>query len=121
MHFYTCTNLNSIMGLFRANNTATNFWMLFATLSAYAVVASEVGREDLAHVACEQISLESFCNRGFFAFLSPEVRFRFLDFTGIVKSLTSLSSSSESSSSKNSSRSARLVSLVICLFIWHRK
>ena len=56
---YTCTNLNSIMGLFRANNIVANFWMLFATLSAYAVVASEVGREALAHVACEKISLES--------------------------------------------------------------
>ena len=47
------------MGLFRVNNTVANFWILFATLSAYAVVASEVGREALAHVACEQISLES--------------------------------------------------------------
>ena len=37
--------------------------MLFATLSAYGVVASEVGpevdREALAHVACEQIFWES--------------------------------------------------------------
>ena len=74
------------MNLFIANNTAT--------LSAYAMVALEVGQEDLAHVACEQLSLESFCHRGFFAFLSPEVSFRFLDFTGIVKFLTSLSSSS---------------------------
>ena len=60
---FICTNLNSIMGLFRANNTVANFWMLFATLSAYAVVASEVGpkvgRGILAHVACEKISLES--------------------------------------------------------------
>ena len=51
------------MGLFRTNNTVSNFWMLFAKLSAYAVVASEVvpevGREALAHVACEKISLES--------------------------------------------------------------
>ena len=47
------------MSLFRANNTVANFWMLFATLSAYAVVASEVGQEALAHVACEQIFLES--------------------------------------------------------------
>ena len=49
--------------LVRDNNTVDNFWMLFATLSAYAVVASEVvpevGREALAHVACEKISLES--------------------------------------------------------------
>ena len=47
------------MGLFRANNTVANFWMLFATLSAYVVVALEVGpkvgREALAHVACAQI------------------------------------------------------------------
>ena len=46
------------MGLFRANNTVANFWMLFATLSAYFVVALEVGpevdREALAHVACAQ-------------------------------------------------------------------
>ena len=52
---FICTNLNSIMGLFRANNIVANFWMLFATLSAYGVVASEVGpevdREALAHVA----------------------------------------------------------------------
>ena len=58
-----CTNLNSIMGLFRANNIVASFWMLFATLSAYGVVAAEVGpevdREALAHVACEQISWES--------------------------------------------------------------
>ena len=51
------------MSLFRANNSVANFWMLFAMLSAYGVVASEVGpevgREALAHVACEQISLES--------------------------------------------------------------
>ena len=40
---FICTNLNSIMGLFRANNIVANFWMLFATLSAYGVVASEVG------------------------------------------------------------------------------
>ena len=50
------------MGLFKANNIAANF-CIFATLSAYAVVASEVvpevGREALAHVACEKISLES--------------------------------------------------------------
>ena len=39
---FICTNLNSIMGLFRANNTVANFWILSATLSAYAVVASEV-------------------------------------------------------------------------------
>ena len=56
---FICTNLNSIMGLFRANNTVVNFWILFETLSAYSVVASEVGQEPLAHVACEQISLES--------------------------------------------------------------
>ena len=60
---FICTNLNSIMGLFRANNTAANFWMLFATLSAYGVVTSMVGpgvdREALAHVAGEQISWES--------------------------------------------------------------
>ena len=30
------------MGLFRANNSVANFWMQFATLSAYVVVASEV-------------------------------------------------------------------------------
>ena len=46
--------MNSIMSLFRANNTVANFWMLFAMLSAYGVVASEVGqevgREALAHV-----------------------------------------------------------------------
>ena len=47
------------MGLFRANNTVANFWILFETLSAYSVVASEVGQEALAHAACEQISLES--------------------------------------------------------------
>ena len=51
------------MGLFRANNTVANFWMLFATLSAYVVVAlevdPEVDREALAHVACAQIFLES--------------------------------------------------------------
>ena len=55
--------MNSIMSLFRANNTVANFWMLFAMLSAYGVVASEVGqevgREALAHVACEQVFLES--------------------------------------------------------------
>jgi len=60
---FICTHLNSIMGLFRANNTVANFWMLFAMLSAYGVVASEVGpevgREALAHVACEQVFLES--------------------------------------------------------------
>jgi len=51
------------MGLFRANNIVANFWMLFATLSAYGVVTSEVGpgvdRKALAHVAGEQISWES--------------------------------------------------------------
>ena len=51
------------MGLFRANNIVANFWMLFATLSAYGVVTSMVGpgvdREALAHVAGEQISWES--------------------------------------------------------------
>ena len=55
------------MGLFRANNIVANFWMLFATLSAYGVVASEVGpevgpevnRKALAHVAFEQIAWES--------------------------------------------------------------
>ena len=51
------------MGLFRANNTVANFWMLFATLSSYVVVAlevdPEVDREALAHVAGEQISWES--------------------------------------------------------------
>ena len=51
------------MGLFRANNIVANFWMLFATLSAYGVVTLEVGtgvdREALAHVAGEQISWES--------------------------------------------------------------
>ena len=63
---FICTNLNSIMGLFRANNIVANFWMLFATLSAYGVVTSMVGpgyrdmdREALAHVAGEQISWES--------------------------------------------------------------
>ena len=30
------------MGLFRANNSVANFWMQFATISAYVVVASEV-------------------------------------------------------------------------------
>ena len=53
------------MGLFRAKNTVANFWMLFATLSAYVVVALEVGpevdREALAHVACAQI----FCLKSF--------------------------------------------------------
>ena len=49
----------SIMGLFRANNTVADFWMLFATLSAYVVVALEVDPEALAHVACAQIILES--------------------------------------------------------------
>ena len=48
------------MGLFRANNIVANFWMLFATLSAYGVATSEVGpgvdREALAHVAGEHIS-----------------------------------------------------------------
>ena len=56
-------NLNSIMGLFRANNSVANFWMQFATLSAYVVVASEVDlgvdREALAHVVCEQLFWES--------------------------------------------------------------
>ena len=51
------------MGLFRANNIVANFWMLFATLSAYGVVTWEVGPgvdlEALAHVAGEQISWES--------------------------------------------------------------
>ena len=47
------------MGLFKANNTVANFRMVFVTLSAYDVVASEVDREALAHVACEQISFES--------------------------------------------------------------
>ena len=60
---FICTNLNNIMGLFRANNIVANFWMLFATLSAYGVVTSMVGpgvdREALAHVAGEQISWES--------------------------------------------------------------
>ena len=55
--------MNSIMSLFRANNTVANFWMLFAMLSAYGVVASEMGpevdRKALAHVACEKISWES--------------------------------------------------------------
>ena len=32
-----------LWGLFRANNIVANFWMLFATLSAYGVVTSEVG------------------------------------------------------------------------------
>ena len=55
---FICTNLNSIMGLFRANNTVTNFWMLFATLSAFVVVAEvgqEVDREALAPVVFEKI------------------------------------------------------------------
>ena len=60
---FICANLNSIMGLFRANNIVANFWMLFATLSAYGVVASKMGpevdRKALAHVACEKISWES--------------------------------------------------------------
>ena len=90
------------MGLFRANNIVANFWMLFATLSAYGVVTSMVGpgvdREALAHVACEQVFF-GIRNRGFLAFFPPEAIFRFLDFTVIVKSSTSLSSSSESSSS----------------------
>ena len=47
----------------RANNTVANFWMLFATLSAYVVVAlevdPEVDREAFAHVACAQFFLES--------------------------------------------------------------
>ena len=47
------------MGLFRANNTVANFRMLFATLSAYVVVALEADREALAHVAFAQIFLES--------------------------------------------------------------
>ena len=51
------------MELFRANNIVANFWMLFATLSAYVVVALEVDpevvREAPAHVACAQIFLES--------------------------------------------------------------
>jgi len=51
------------MGLFRANNSVANFWMQFATLSAYVVVASEVDlgvdREALAHVVCEQLFWES--------------------------------------------------------------
>ena len=49
------------MSLFRANKTVANFWLLFATLSAYVVVAlevdPEVDREALAHVACAQIFL----------------------------------------------------------------
>ena len=60
--FFICTTLNSIMGLFRANNTVTNFWMLFATLSAFVVAAEvdpEVGREDLAPFASEKIFSES--------------------------------------------------------------
>ena len=56
---FICTNLKSIMGWFRVNNTVANFWMLFATLSAYVVLALEVDREALAHVACAQIFLES--------------------------------------------------------------
>ena len=60
---FICTNLISIIGLFRANNTVANFWMLFATLSSYVVVALEVDpeveREALAHLACAQIDLES--------------------------------------------------------------
>ena len=51
------------MGLFRANNSVANFWMQFATLSAYVVVALEVGpevdREDLAPFASEKIFSES--------------------------------------------------------------
>ena len=51
------------MGLFRANNSVANFWMQFATLSAYVVVASEVDlgvdREALAHVVCEHLFWES--------------------------------------------------------------
>ena len=45
--------------LVKTNNIVANFWMLFATLSAYGVVASKVDREALAHVACEQIFWES--------------------------------------------------------------
>eukprot|EP00493_Phyllostaurus_siculus_P002120 UN02132 len=66
-------------------------------------VGPEVDREALAHVACEKISLESAIVASS-PFLSREVSFRFLDFTGIVKSSASLSSSSESSSSISSRR-----------------
>ena len=38
---FICKKLNNIMGLFRANSSVTNFCMLFATLSAFAPVASK--------------------------------------------------------------------------------
>ena len=39
-----------IMGLFRANNIVANFWVLFATLSAYVVVTLKLDWEILLRV-----------------------------------------------------------------------
>ena len=45
------------MGLFRGNNTVTNFWLLFATLSVFVVIAEvsqRVDREALPPVASKK-------------------------------------------------------------------
>ena len=96
------------MGLFRANNTVANFWMLFATLSAYVVVALEVGpevdREALAHMACAQIFLfEKLFSLGF--------RFRFNCFLIACLKMQPLLKSTQLRAKMT------LVSLVICLLI----
>ena len=96
------------MGLFRANNTVANFWMLFATLSAYVVVALEVGpevdREALAHVACAQIFLfEELFTLGF--------RFRFNCFLITCFRIEPLLKSTQPNAKMT------LVSLVICIII----
>ena len=106
--FFICTNLNSIMDLFRANNTVANFWMLFATLSAYVAVALEVGpevdREALAHVACAQIFL-------FEELFRLEFRFRFNCFLITCFRIEPLLKSTQPNAKM------ALVSLVICLLI----
>ena len=53
-------NFEQYYGLVQSQQycSVANFWMLFATLSAYVVVALEVDREALAHVACAQIFLD---------------------------------------------------------------
>ena len=54
--------------------------MLFATLSAYGVVPSQVGpgvdREAFAHARRWRADFLGICNRGFLAFLPLEVIFR---------------------------------------------
>ena len=91
------------MVLFRANNTVANFWILFATLSAYVVVASEVDREALAHVACVQILLEELFRLGF--------RFRFNCFLITCFRIEPLLKSTQPNAKM------ALVSLVICFLI----